>query len=168
MPVTQTGSRSSSLVAGIGEMIATTDPTATLVTYSLGSCIGVSIYDPEVNFGALIHCMLPSSKVEQEKAAINPHRYTDTGIVAMLQTAFDHGADRSRMQIRVAGGAAPMDACGRFKIGERNFATLRKVLWKNNLLLQGEDVGGTQPRTMTLYMPDGRVTVRKGREEAEL
>lgn len=45
---------------------------------------------------------------------------------------------------------------------------LRRVLWKNDLLLSGEDIGGAEPRTMSLYMESGKSSVRKSGEEAEL
>ena len=61
-----------------------------------------------------------------------------------------------------------MDKTGRFRIGERNMTMLRKVLWKNDLLLASEDAGGTDPRTMSLYISSGKTTVRTAGEEAEL
>ncbi len=154
--------------AGIGEMVVSSDVSQILVTYSLGSCVGLSVFDPEVGVGGLIHCMLPSSKIEPEKAAKLPCMFVDTGVVALLQAVMDLGAVGKRMRVKVAGAGSPMDQVGRFKIGERNIATLRKVLWKNDLLLAAEDIGGTEPRTMSLYMGQGRTTVRKNGTEGDL
>ncbi len=168
MSVATTSLRGTTQTVGIAEMHVSTSPDDMLVTYSLGSCIGVTVYDPAVKVGALIHCMLPVSKLDPEKAKARPYMFVDTGVLAMLQGVLDAGAEKSRLIIKAAGAASPMDNCGRFKIGDRNHTTLRKILWKNDLLIKREDIGGTQPRTMTLYLADGRTTIRTGREEADL
>jgi len=165
---TASSTREAIRVAGIGEMVVSNDMSQILITYSLGSCIGVSLFDPQAGVGGLIHCMLPSSKMEAEKAARRPCLYVNTGVIALLQAVMDLGAIGSRMTIKVAGAGSPMDQVGRFKIGERNMTTFRKVLWKNGLMLAAEDVGGTEPRTMSLYMGLGRTTIRKNGSEGEL
>jgi chemotaxis protein CheD len=61
-----------------------------------------------------------------------------------------------------------MDANGVFNIGERNHTVLRKVLWKNDILVAGEDVGGNAPRTMYLHMDSGRTILKVSGEEKEI
>lgn len=165
---TITTNREAMRIAGIGEMVVSKDPKEILVTYSLGSCVGVSIFDPVIGVGGLIHCMLPSSKLEAEKAINRPCMFVDTGMIELLQAVMDIGGQGKRLRVKVAGAGSPMDSVGRFKIGERNMTTLRKVLWKNELLIAAEDTGGTEPRTMLLYMDSGRTTLRKGGTEVEL
>lgn len=145
---------------GISEMIVTRNPSEVIVTYSLGSCVGVVLYDPVVKVGGMIHCMLPLSKIDEVKAQKAPAMFVDTGVTQMIQDLFNLGADRSRIQARVAGGGSPMDEKGMFKIGERNYGVLRKVLWKNSILIAAEDVFGTAARTMYLHMDTGRVVIR--------
>jgi chemotaxis protein CheD len=60
------------VVVDIADMRISDNPEETLVTYSLGSCVGVTIYDPVIRIGGMIHCMLPLSKVDKEKAANRP------------------------------------------------------------------------------------------------
>lgn len=158
----------STITVGMCEMAVSNQRDQTLVTYSLGSCVGVSLFDPEAGVGGLIHCMLPLSKTDPEKAKARPSMFTDTGFVALLNEIVAQGACMNRLIVKVAGGGAPMDSAGRFKIGERNYAVLRKVLWKNNLLIAGEDVGGTKPRTMRIQLSDGLVTVSSGGEVNEI
>ena len=95
MAHTATEAGTTNCVVGIGEMIVSADPNEILVTYSLGSCIGVSVYDPEVGVGGLIHCMLPTSKLNPEKAASQPCMFTDKGVVALLHAVIGLGASRS-------------------------------------------------------------------------
>lgn len=155
-------------IIGIAEMKVTDKPDDVLVTYSLGSCIGLSLFDPSVGVGGLIHCMLPLSKMDEAKARANPAMFTDTGVLTLLQSVFDMGAERRNLVAKVAGGAMFLDDKKIFCIGERNYTVLRKILWKNNILVSAEDVGGTAPRTMSLYMASGRTTIRSGGVEREL
>ncbi|MCX7013066.1 MAG: chemotaxis protein CheD, partial [Candidatus Sumerlaeota bacterium] len=84
----------------------------------------------------------------------------DTGVPALLQALVNLGAERRRLIAVAAGAGKPLDPSGVFKIGERNYTVLRKVLWKNDILIAKEDMGGAAPRTMTLYLADGRTTIR--------
>lgn len=150
----QTVSISSMKVSGRSEDV--------LVTYSLGSCIGLSLYDPVARVGGLIHCMLPLSRIDPGKAEIEPCKFVDTGVPRLLRAMYDGGADRRRLVACVAGAASLLDPQKRFRIGERNLAVLRKILWKNNILISGEDVGGLRPRTMRLFLATGRTVVQTG------
>lgn len=152
----------------VSEMQISNTPTDVLVTYSLGSCAGLSLYDPAAEVGGLIHCMLPLSKIDREKAKANPQMFVDTGVPDLLQKMFNLGAQRKRIIAKVAGCAQLLDEKKLFRIGERNYTVLRKVLWKNDILIAAEDIGGSSPRTMFLYMDTG-VTILKIRgQEVEL
>jgi chemotaxis protein CheD len=155
-------------VVGISEMKVTANKDDILVTYSLGSCVGVTLWDPVAGVGALLHSMLPLSKIDQTKSETRPYMFVDTGVPMMLQAVFDMGAQRGRLIAKVAGCASLLDDKKLFKIGERNYTVLRKILWKNNILIAAEDVGGTISRTMYLYMADGRTTIKSGGKETEL
>jgi chemotaxis protein CheD len=153
---------------GISEMKVSNRAEDILVTYSLGSCVGVAIYDPVACVGGMVHCMLPLSKSDLPKAKQKPAMFTDTGVHTLIQTALDMGAQKQRLIVKVAGAAKLMDEQGTFRIGERNLTVLRKVLWKNNFLIAAEEVGGTIARTLYLYMDTGRTVIRSQGQEREL
>jgi chemotaxis protein CheD len=150
------------LVVDIADMRISNNPDDILITYSLGSCIGVAIYDPPLRLGGLIHCMLPLSKVNREKAESRPFMFVDTGMQLMLGRLFELGLRKNRAVIHVAGSAQVLDINGVFKIGERNFTVLRKILWKNGLLMHTQDVGGSKSRTVSLNINNGRFSVKSG------
>src|SRR6056297_1210604 len=139
-----------------------------LVTYSLGSCVGVTLYDPKENIGGLIHCMLPLSKVDRDKARKNPFMFVDTGLMKMLQDMYERGAKKKNLVAKLAGGAKLLDKNNIFNVGERNIVVVRKILWKNDILIKGMDVGGSKSRTVRLYMESGRTKVRNKGEENDL
>lgn len=155
-------------VVGISQMQVSDDIEDTLITYSLGSCIGVSIYDPERHIGGMIHCMLPLSKIDPEKAELHPAMFVDTGLLALLEALLKKGANMNRLIVKLAGAASALAGGDRFRVGERNCTVLRKLLWKNDLLIDAEDIGGTRPRTMTLCLASGKTAVQTAGEAREL
>lgn len=156
------------LTVDISDMKVSTRNDDIIITYSLGSCVALSLYDPVAGVGGLIHCMLPLSKIDPAKAMANPCMFTDLGVQTLLQAVFDQGAKRENLITKVAGGARLLDTKNLFRIGERNYTVLRKVLWKNNILITAEDVGGTISRTVSLYMETGKTTIKTGGKETEL
>ena len=91
---------------GISDMKISSEPDDILITYSLGSCVGVTIYDPEIGIGAMIHCMLPLAKIDSEKSRKNPFMFVDSGLSTMLQELFNLGAVRKRMIAKLAGASS--------------------------------------------------------------
>jgi chemotaxis protein CheD len=148
------------LIVGIADMQVTDDPGATLVTYSLGSCIGVALYDPMVKVGGLLHYMLPDSQIDVQKAQKNPWMFADTGIPLFFKEAYKFGAEKRRMQVKVVGGSQILDDSGYFNIGKRNYMALRKIFWMNNVLIHAEDVGGSVNRTLSVELSSGKVSIK--------
>lgn len=156
-------------VVGIGEMQVASGTRDLLITYALGSCLGITLYDPVAGVGALLHAMLPDSRIDPDKARLMPARFVDTGVPQLFRACYSAGAQRERLILRVAGGAATQEAgMDRFQIGARNITMLRKLLWKNAILIRGEDVGGTQARTLSLDMATGVVAVKSNGTESRL
>ena len=147
-------------IVGIAEMAVSDRAEDVLVTHSLGSCIGVTLYHPGVGVGGLLHAMLPLSSLDPGKAAAVPQMFTDTGVSALLQALFDLGATRRGMVAVAAGAASQLDDRDLFRIGQRNHTVLRKLLWRNGILLAAEDVGGSASRTMYLEMATGLTLVK--------
>jgi chemotaxis protein CheD len=157
------------IIVGMADMKVSSEPEATLITYALGSCIGVTLYDPVVKVGGMLHFMLPDSQIDPEKGKKNPWMFANTGIPELFQEAYKLGAEKRRVLVKVIGGAQVMDDSGFFNIGKRNYMILRKIFWTNNVLIRAEDVGGSVNRTVRLEVSTGRLWVKtSGSEEREL
>lgn len=158
------------VIVGVGDCKVTADTGSELVTYALGSCIAVAIWDPAARVGGLLHFMLPDSTVDrQSQGREHPYRYADTGTPMLFREAYQQGAEKRRMVVRLAGGAAVVEDNGLFSIGKRNYAALRKILWRAGVLVHAEDVGGSVSRTVRLEVDSGRMFVRTaGQTEQEL
>ncbi|QOV91040.1 chemotaxis protein CheD [Humisphaera borealis] len=148
------------IVVQVSDARASADKSAAIVTYSLGSCIGAALYDPVAAVGGMLHHQLPSGSLDPEKASRNPCMFADTGLAYVLAEMERLGANRRRIRVRLAGGAAMLDASTSFAIGKRNHAAIRKALFQHGLFVDAEEVGGSVPRTMTLQIANGEVSIR--------
>lgn len=165
---TTLASNTKKVVVGVADMKLAKGPGHVIVTHALGSCIGITLYDPATQIGGMLHFMLPDSTVNPGRAAENPYMFADTGIPQFLQKLTAMGAAKPRLIVKVAGGAQFVDHKDFFAIGKRNYTTLRKIFWKEGLLSKGEHVGGTISRTMYLGTTTGRVWFTNAGQEFEL
>lgn len=135
-----------------------------LITYALGSCIGICLYDPQVKLGAMVHIMLP---LNMEAGRKNTMKYADTGINETLKQMEAQGAVRRRIVAKIAGGAKMFEVSGSLgNIGQRNIDSVHMVLKREGIPLLKEDVGGSTARTLLFDVANGLCCVRcYGRQE---
>jgi len=157
------------IIVGVSDMKVSNKPGDVVVTYSLGSCIGLVLYDPVARVGGILHYMLPESSLDKEKAANRPFMFADTGIPRIFKQAYQFDAIKKRMRISVFGGAQILDQKGFFNIGKRNHMALKKIFFKNNVLIDHEEVGGNVNRTVRLEIKTGDVYVKtSGAKEVKI
>jgi chemotaxis protein CheD len=151
------------IIVGMADLKVSAHADDTLITYALGSCLGLVVHDPVARVAGLLHVMLSSSQIDEAKAKQQPGMFVDTGVPALFRECYRYGAKKERMIISVAGGAYSGRADGddTFQIGKRNLLTLRKLLWKNGVLIHAEETGGMQQsRTMSVHVASGAVQLR--------
>ncbi len=142
---------------------------ATIISYGLGSCIGVSLYDPQTKVGGLLHIMLPDST--QSRSTDNPAKFADTGVPLLLKDVLGLGASKSRLVAKMAGGAqmfAFAKATDIMRVGSRNADAVKDLLKKLGIRLLAEDTGGNYGRTVQINLENGVYTVKtmvKGEKE---
>lgn len=156
------------VVVDIADLAVSNDPDETLITTPIGGCIAVAIWDPVARVAGLLHYMLPDSSLAPEKAGSLPGMFCDTGVPKLFRAAYELGAARPQLIVKVAGGARLLDDGGALSISKRNYLALRKIFWKNGVLIDAEDVGGSATRTLRIQVADGRVTVRTRTGEVPL
>ena len=145
-------------IVGVADMKMASQEGDIIVTHALGSCLGITIHDAAAEVGGILHVMMPLSSTNPDKAKTNPCMFVDTGIPAFFREAYAAGAQKSRLVVTVAGGANVQNVGNdSFAIGKRNYTILKKILWKNGVMIAAEDVGGSHARTMYLEIGSGRV-----------
>ena len=156
------GKTPSPKVVGVADIATGVAGEGGIVTYALGSCIGLTAYDPVAKVGGLLHFMLPqpNGNGRGDPGSTKQYMYATTGIPLLLRQLVALGAVQSRIVVTAAGGAEILEGAQSMAIGMRNRTMMRKVLWKMNLSLQAEDTGGAVARTMNLNLENGEVRVR--------
>ncbi|MFA6561937.1 MAG: chemotaxis protein CheD [Verrucomicrobiia bacterium] len=160
--------RLKTVVVGLGGMAISDSPDEVLIAHSLGSCLGVTFYDPVLRAGGMAHCMLPLSQIDKDKAQETPCMFVDIGVPKLIEAMFKRGCRKKDLIVRVAGAARVMDSANLFRIGERNHAVFRKIMWKNGMFIRAEDIGGDRARTLRMEIATGRVVVQSQGQEREL
>lgn len=152
------------IIVGVSDAKVSKDAADVLVTYSLGSCIGVCLYDAAATVAGLLHFQLPSSSLDADRARANPLMFADSGLQWILREMESRGARKRRLKVKLAGGAQMLNDAALFNIGKRNHAAIRKTLWQQGIFVESEAVGGTVPRTLLMSVQDGAVTLKCGAE----
>lgn len=145
------------ITIGIGDLKVCKAPDV-LVTYALGSCVGVCLLDAAVGVGGLSHIMLPESK---GMSTATPMRFADTALPMLVQQMERMGASKARMKAKIAGGATMFaTASDKFNIGERNIAAVKKFLNDNRIPIIAQDIGLDYGRTQFFYPETGIMEIR--------
>lgn len=158
---------------GLGEQAVSRNPQDVLVAYGLGSCLGVCMIDPQARVAGLLHAVLPERTAALENdPTTHPAKYVDCGIESLLEEMLKEGATKSRITVRMAGGANMLISpamTSAFDIGTRNIEKARETLKRLGMKITAEEVGGHKGRTVRLYVADNRVTVKLvGEKEHDL
>ena len=119
----------------------------------------MTVYDPIKKVGGLLHLMLPESRIAPEKAESAPFMFVDTGVPRLFKTVYSLGGDRSRLIIKVAGGAQFLDDQRTFNIGERNARAFEEIIARNGLVVHARDMGGFNSRTLRFNLTTGSVSI---------
>lgn len=147
------------LSVGIADMKITRQE-GLLITYALGSCIGISFWDPMIKLGALLHIMLPERGRTNND---NVFKYADSGIAETLRKLGAYGGTKRRLVCKIAGGAKMFEMKGvgdLGNIGERNIQMVKKIMLSEGLHISGEDIGANYARTMSLDVSTGEVRIK--------
>ncbi|WP_145408823.1 chemotaxis protein CheD [Paenibacillus xylanexedens] len=131
-------------------------------TTGLGSCVGLTMYDPQLKLAGMAHVMLPTSDIARE-GNLNRAKYADTALPELLEKMVKLGASQSRIVSKMAGGSQMFAFSGAgdtMRIGPRNADSCREWLEKLGIPLLAEDTGGNYGRTIEMDCETGLLTIR--------
>ena len=132
-----------------------------ITTLGLGSCVGITLYDPVTKIGGLAHIMLPDST--QIRNNSNIAKFADTGIDELLRRVVAAGADKKRLVAKIAGGAKMFAVTGTSemgRIGDRNAEASRKKLAELGIRILVDETGENYGRTIELYCETGEFHIK--------
>jgi chemotaxis protein CheD len=155
-------------LVGISEYKLTDHTQDVMVTYSVSSCLGITLFDPENNIGGMLHSMLPFSELDPVRAEMNPGMFTDTGVSKLIELMVELGADPTNLVAKAAGAARPQGTNLVTEISDRHYQALGQILELHQIPLIAEDIGGTASRNVYLYMEDGKTLVSRDGKQSVL
>ena len=131
---------------------------------TLGSCIGVALYDRVAKVGGMAHVILPDSKQGQGDRG----KFADTAVDWLVEAALEAGCSKARLTAKITGGASMFGPATDNGLGDRNIDAVKKRLAHHAVRLAGQDVGGEKGRKMLLDPATGEVTVQIIGQEAQV
>lgn len=146
---------------GMADLNVTSNPNS-IRTTGLGSCVGLTLYDPHLKLAGMAHVMLPSSSIARE-GQLNIAKYADTALPELLERMLKLGAERRRLIAKMAGGAQMFAFAGSgdtMRIGPRNVESCKEMLVHLGIPLIAEDTGGNYGRTIELDCETGVLNIR--------
>jgi len=127
-----------------------------LITAGVGSCVVICFHDKEKKVGALLHCMLPSSKEEK----LNPLRFANTGIALVLGELEQQGVSKQNLVAKLIGGAHMFKVFDSLSdVGARNVQAVKQILASLGIAISSEDTGGNLGRSIEFNLDSGQVTI---------
>lgn len=148
-------------MAGLGDVHVSDDPDTSLECLGLGSCIGLCIYDPVARVAGIAHIVLPESNRGGNTTL--PGKFADTAVPMLVQGMERKGASKSRMVVKMAGGAQLLQALtggAAIEMGAMNIKMTRRALANEGLTLAASDIGGNRGRSMWFEVGTGKLMVK--------
>lgn len=139
-----------------------------LVTYALGSCVGIALFDPVAHVAGLSHIMLPSSTDIVANGTIVAYKFADTAIVCLVKKMESMGARQIRMKAKIAGGAqmfAALSNSSIANIGQRNTEAVKRTLSTLHIPIIAEDTGKNYGRTLYFSAENGEMRIKSGSQK---
>lgn len=152
---------SQTIIVGISDQ-NTAVPPDLLITYALGSCVGICLYDSAASIAGLSHILLPEAF--RDSTPEDDFKFANRAIEVLVRTMEKNGCLRNRLTAKIAGGANMFATSGE-SIGDRNVQTVKKELERLRIRLLAEDTGANYGRTVLFNPMSGQMTVKSiGRE----
>ncbi len=151
---------------GIGEGKVAAKPNM-LVSYALGSCVGICLYDSMSGLAGLVHVLLPSQSSSLERR--NPYKFADSGIMCLIEDMVQAGASRSRLTAKIAGGARMFPENGASEsVGVRNVRAVKAALARAGIRITAEDTGKNYGRTIYFNPATGELAIKTVKDTTKI
>ncbi len=145
---------------GVSALVFARHPSR-LMTPALGSCLGISLWDPSMRTGVLAHVMLPAPS---DGTPGTSAKYVEFAVPEMVRLMLEAGSFKHRLVAKIAGGAAMFSRESLVaSIGVRNVEEAKRQLAHAQVPLVAEDTGQAHARTIELALDTGILLVHSHR-----
>lgn len=147
------------IIVGVGDQRVSREANSIIATYALGSCLGITAYDPQKCIGGMLHAMLPKGNATSGSTS-RRSMFIDTGFEDLIKSLNSLGANTAKLEFKVFGGAKVLEADKFFRIGEKNAEALTALFADYGYRPLVWEVGGSLNRTIKFELSTGRVKVK--------
>ncbi|NWG86474.1 MAG: chemoreceptor glutamine deamidase CheD [Hydrogenophilaceae bacterium] len=130
-----------------------------LLVTVLGSCVAACVRDPKTGIGGMNHFMLPESGDAGNVLSASA-RYGGYAMEVLVNQLIKMGANRSRLEAKVFGGAAVLRGFTTVNVGESNSDFVLDYLSNEKIRVASQDLRGLYPRKVYFFPASGRVLVK--------
>jgi chemotaxis protein CheD len=130
-----------------------------MIVTLLGSCVAACIRDPIAAVGGLNHFLLPESDTGQWGQANAAMRYGNHAMETLINDIIKRGGERSRLEIKVFGGARVIDSKSASSVGEQNAEFVESYLQNEGFTIVAKHLGGPLPRRIHYFPVSGKVNM---------
>lgn len=135
-----------------------------IVRTLLGSCVALTLWHPHRHMGGMCHYLLPS-RTRPATVGLDG-RFAEEAVELLVSSMARTGTKPGEYLVDLYGGADTMPDqvhTHKFNIGERNIEKALELVDRYGFQLQTVDVGGNEPRNVTLDMKSGQVELKRGK-----
>ena len=128
----------------------------TAISTVLGSSVAVSLWDRSLKIGGMNHFLYPYADTKEKATA----QYGNIAIVTLIRMMKSNGADLSKMQAQIFGGAFNPEESNR-NVGRENFKAARDILNGYRIKIISEDIGGELGRKVVFNTATCEIVILK-------
>lgn len=150
---TESSDPETDLRIGIGELAVSNAPV--ILRTMVGSCVGITLYDPLRKVGGMAHIVHPESNGRLDQ----PGKYADTAIPKLIRDLTRLGGEQRRLVAKYAGGAKMLKAFSSNPIGDLNVEMIERILAQLGLPVLGKDCGGKHGRRLAMDLTRGTLRI---------
>ncbi len=144
-------------IVGVGSLLVGHAPER-LRALGVGSCVAVSLWDPDQQLGGLAHVPLPRCGDEGGPLC----GFVDSALEQLQSLLVGAGAREGGLEAKAAGGASLLKSAAPRQtapIGPRNVEALHEILDALGIPLVASDLGGESARSVTFDTASGALEV---------
>ena len=146
-------------VVGMGDYVTADREDDIIWTFSLASCVGVTVYSPVKKVAGMIHIVLPDPLSDRDRVE-RPSYFAQTGIPLLINAMCQkYGCIKNELHIQMYGGVDSRVGHDIYNVGRKNIDAVKHALISMGLTLRKADLRGNDSRTLSMDVKTGDVKI---------
>ena len=145
-------------IVGIGNYAVSNSKNDILKTFSLASCVALTVYCPSKNASGMVHIALPAPDPLNDDSNKRPYYYATTAVPLLInRMCYEYRCNKNDLGIKLFGGADSIQINDQFEIGKKNLYYIKEILDYMGLKNDASETGGNCSRTLEMDVFTGKI-----------